>query len=156
LAIDTTSALILEDQYSGLPPKYINPNGTALERLNLTSNFTAVLEADFEAAFLNYPNPFGSRGKDRTKFIYYLEKASDVEIHIFTVLGELVWLKKYNQNEPEGAAGMHEENNLSSGGPPIWWDGRNGNGNKVLNGVYIAVLSTGDGKQTTTKVAVLK
>ncbi|MBN2090590.1 hypothetical protein JW964_13345 [candidate division KSB1 bacterium] len=156
LAIDTTSALIIEDQYSGLPPKYINPNGTLLQNLNLTSNFTAVLEANFKATFLNYPNPFGSRGKDRTKFIYYLEQESDVEINIFTVLGELVWSKKFSQHDPEGAAGMHEENNLSSGGPPIWWDGRNGNGNKVLNGVYIAVLSTGDGKQTTTKVAVLK
>jgi hypothetical protein len=37
----------------------------------------------------------------------------------------------------------------------IFWDGRNGDGVVVLNGVYIAVLQTGSGTATT-KVAVTK
>ena len=156
LSIDTTAALNLVDIYSGRRPKFENQDGTELTRLELNSDLSVVLNADLESSFLNYPNPFGRHGTERTKFIYYLDADSDVELRIFTLLGDLVWSIKFTRDEPEGAAGMHEENYLATGGPPIWWGGENNEGSKVLNGVYIAVFITSNGKQATTKVAVLK
>ncbi|MCI0512395.1 hypothetical protein L0128_04205 [candidate division KSB1 bacterium] len=156
ISIDTTTAFNLVDYYSGLPPKFYKPDGTLLTQLKITSDFSSVLEADLEKTFLNYPNPFGNHGQERTKFIYYLAQNTDVELKIFTVLGEQVWSVKYAEHTPEGRAGMHAENFYGSGGPPIYWDGTNQDGNKILNGIYIAVFTTTNGGQSTTKVAVLK
>lgn len=156
LAIDTTTAFDLVDEYSGRRPLFRAADGSEISSLEITSDLSVVLEAELEKSFINYPNPFGRSGYEQTKFVYYLEENADVELRIFTLLGELVWSKSFQSDEPEGQAGMHEDHYFGTGGPPILWDGRNGAGHKVLNGVYIAVLSTSKGKQATTKVAVIK
>ena len=70
-----------------------------------------------------------------------------MEFRIFTLLGELVYEATYDANAPQGQAGAHTKD--------LFWDGYNGDGKMVLNGVYVAVLKTATGT-VTTKVAVAK
>ncbi len=148
VTIDSTDALYLVDQGSGQPPKLKNKSGQKLEILNIQSNPAVIIESDFNAAFRNYPNPFGTSQRPQTKFIYYLDQDTDVSIKIYTLVGELVWSRSYSATEPQGKKGPHEAD--------IVWDGKNDQGYRVLNGVYIARLSTGDGKSALTKIAVIK
>jgi hypothetical protein len=112
-----------------------------------------IAAADFQKSFHNYPNPFdpdddtiyGTKG---TAFDYFLPQASDVEFRIYTLLGELVYSRSFSSSDPEGRPS-------STGFNHIFWDGRNGNGDRVLNGVYLAMLKA-NGSMATTKVAVLK
>lgn len=137
---------------TNLRPKIKDLQGNTIKQLNLASEYSVIFEADFKKAFINYPNPFGRNGMETTTFVYYLAEDTDVSLHIYTLLGELVWHQKYAADDPRGKQGTHDQGNLI----PIYWDGRNDLGHRVLNGVYIAVLTTGDGQSVTTKTAVLK
>jgi len=99
-------------------------------------------------SFLNYPNPFGSADKPITTITYYLKQDTDVDIKIYTLIGELVLSRSYTKNDAEGKEGTHDGD--------VTWDARNGQGYKVLNGVYIIYLNTGFGESVTTKAAVIK
>lgn len=148
LAIDSTDALYLVDEESGQTPKMKNENGQKLEVINIESNPSVIIESDFSKAFRNYPNPFGNPNRPQTKFIFYLDQDTDIDIKIYTLIGELVWSCSYTANDPQGKRGHHEGD--------IVWDGRNDSGYVVLNGVYIARIATGYGKSTLTKIAVIK
>jgi hypothetical protein len=115
----------------------------------IVSSKRVIAAADFQKSFWNYPNPFDpdentQQGPRGTAFNYYLSQASDVELRIYTMLGELVYARTYSSSDPEGR-----------GSRPIFWDGRNGKGDRVLNGVYLAMIKA-NGGTATTKVAVLK
>jgi hypothetical protein len=109
----------------------------------LQSFLVKVLSVDKELSItqaLNYPNPFAGR----TQFTYELSiPASKVEIKIFTISGRLIKI-------------------LSGTGSPgfnsgVIWDGRDEDGDKVANGVYIykivAETKYGSGGKETTKEA---
>jgi len=123
--------------------------GNPIDTLNnkLQSQSISVVPSDPKKSFGNYPNPFGLRD-EYTKFVFYLESPADVELRIYTLLGELVWKK--------------EEKGLQKGlyDGKIVWDGRNERGYRVLNGVYLAVLrvkyQNGETKMFKTKVAFIK
>ncbi len=123
--------------------------GNPIDTLNnkLQSQSISVVPSDPKKSFGNYPNPFGL-GKEFTKFVFYLEATADVELRIYTLLGELVW-KKVEKGLQKG---------LYDG--KIVWDGRNERGYRVLNGVYLAVLrvkyQNGETKMFKTKVAYIK
>jgi len=148
LAIDSTNALYLVDEESPQVPRLKDENGQNLKVLDFTSNSTVIIESDFDEAFRNFPNPFGVLSRPLTKFIYYLDQDTDIDIRIYTLIGELVWSRSYSSTDPQGKEGSHEGD--------IFWDGRNDRGYKVLNGVYIARISTGNGKSALTKIAVIK
>ncbi len=148
LAIDSTDALYLVDEESGQSPKFKNESGQKLQVLNIKSNPSVIVESDFSKAFGNYPNPFGNPNRPVTKFIYFLDQDTDVNVKIYTLIGELVWSGSYTASDPQGKRGHHEGD--------IVWDGRNDKGYKVLNGVYIARLATGYGKNAIIKIAVIK
>ncbi|MFQ5602350.1 MAG: FlgD immunoglobulin-like domain containing protein, partial [bacterium] len=78
---------------------------------------------------------------------YNLVQDSDVTIRIYTLLGELVRTLTFDETQIQGLAGVHSGD--------IEWDGTNDKGQKVLNGVYVAVLITKQGKATT-KIAIAK
>lgn len=156
IAIDTTTAINVIDMHSKQSPLFTDSKGAEITSIDLKSDLSVVLDAETEKSFINYPNPFGRGTNEKTKFVYYLEEASDVEIKIYTLLGQLVWSQNFSKDDDEGQAGMHEENFSGDGGRPIYWDGKNNFGHKVLNGVYIAVLSTSTGKKATTKVVYIK
>lgn len=113
----------------------------------LQSHPAVLIPPEFQESFRNGPNPFNPAKGETTVFQYVLPQNSDVELHIYTMFGELVYMQAFPATSPQGTArGFPNE---------IRWDGRNGNGNLVLNGVYLAVLKTNAGLATT-KVAVLK
>ncbi|MBN1352567.1 hypothetical protein JXJ21_24470 [candidate division KSB1 bacterium] len=155
-SLDTTSAITIVDMYTNKTPVFKNASGTTLTKLDMNSGFSVIMEADLNKAFCNYPNPFGNSSAPSTKIVYYLKNDTDVEIRIFSLIGELVYFQNFTRYHPEGKAGMHDENYFGTGGPPIYWNAVNNHGHKVLNGVYIAVLSTADGEVATTKIAVIK
>ncbi len=148
IAIDSVNSLYLYDEESGQTPKLKNVNGQTLEALNFESEPSVIIEADFDKAFSNYPNPFGEIGRPVTNFVYYLDEDTEVKIQIYTLIGELVWSRTYSELEPQGRKGLHDSD--------VIWDGRNGQGYKVLNGVYVARISTGNGKSALIKIAVIK
>jgi len=104
--------------------------------------------ADTSLTFSNYPNPFGSPSRgETTTLYYYLRTDAEVQISIYSLLGELVWQRIFEATDPQGRVGAHTD---------VAWDATNMTGDKVLNGVYIAYLKTGDGQQATRKIAVMK
>jgi len=143
------------DQDSNMPVEIIfqDENGANVAASQITSQKRAIAAANYEQAFYNYPNPFDpeditpERPQGGTYFNYTLSQASDVELRIFTLLGELAHVQSFKSTDPEGRP--------SPGFKRLFWNGRNGNGMLVLNGVYIAMLKTNDGTATT-KVAVRK
>jgi len=120
----------------------------------LASAMLVPFDDKFETSFYNYPNPFAPRedGSVITRFNYFLPQDSEVEFRIFTLIGELVYAKSYKATDPQGRAGSRGGSFASS---HLEWNGLNGKGNLVLNGVYVAILKTKFGVATT-KVAVVK
>ncbi|MFH1386445.1 MAG: FlgD immunoglobulin-like domain containing protein [bacterium] len=99
----------------------------------------------------NYPNPFNPN-KEKTKIRYRLSTdASDVRIRIYDITGSLV-------NEIDGTT--------NGEGSSIWnkyndveWDGKNGRGDMVMNGIYPFEVTARIGDRSVGgrgKVAVLK
>jgi len=103
--------------------------------------------ASLEESYSNFPNPFAA-GREGTTFVFALDGAATVDLRLYTPRGELV------RTLLAGAslgAGLHQD---------IVWDGRNGRGDTVRNGVYVAELSVrgddGSSAQLRRKVAVVR
>lgn len=95
---------------------YNNPSQKRVEFTVISSDRLVITE------LMNYPNPF----KKKTYFSYQLSLPSEVNIEIFTLAGRLI---KTIRNA-SGKAGY----NLQP------WDGLDGDGDKIANGVYIYKL----------------
>ncbi len=102
----------------------------------------------------NSPNPFCA-GSESTVIKYFLDKDSSVSINIYSLTGDLVKRMKISSGD-EGGKGMPDgyENNVT-------WDGKNGNGMTIADGVYLChiVADPGDGsgvKKDIRKIAVVK
>jgi flagellar hook assembly protein FlgD len=99
----------------------------------------------------NYPNPFNPN-KERTKIRYKLSKdADDVTIRIYDIMGSLV-------NELSGLP-FGEIVNIWLKYNDIDWDGRNGRGDVVVNGIYPFEVVARLGDKSVSgrgKIAVLK
>ncbi len=147
LTVRSGNDIIAENADS--PSKQVQVN---LAGGTITSVAAVLSSANYEDSFYNYPNPFSTVRNGRTTFNYSLPQDSEVDFRIFTLLGELVYTKSFKSTDPQGKAGART-NGVSQGF--IEWDGRNGNGDLVFNGVYMAVLKTSAGT-VTTKVAVVK
>jgi hypothetical protein len=145
LLFDDSQDFEVEDQAGSSGVVVETTDGRRGNKFRLESNLTVLHGADAASSFFNYPNPFQpgddpSRGEG-TRF--NLPAGASGELKIFTMLGELVWGTAFEARTPLGVQG-------------VFWNGHNGAGKRVLNGVYLAVLKTKDGKMATTKVAVLK
>ena len=131
------------------PLEIIDSNGTKIDESTLlnSKDFVVVSENPQEA-FGNFPNPFGRR-YDHTNITFRLTEQSDVDIRIFTLLGQLVWSRKL-----QGVAGGYYESLVK-------WDGRNSRGHMVLNGIYLCAidikpLNGKPKKRYITKIAFIK
>jgi flagellar hook assembly protein FlgD len=100
---------------------------------------------------INYPNPFNSN-KERTKIRYKLGKeANSVTIRIYDITGALV-KELDGETRGEGSSIWDKYNEVE-------WDGRNGRGDLVINGVYpfeVVVSSGGKTASGRGKIVVLK
>ena len=105
----------------------------------IRSSLTNIRTTLNEAAY-NYPNPFNPRNQT-TSIVYYSPAASATTIKIFTITGRLV---------------RRLTHTAVSGSNEVSWDGKNGKGQVVRNGVYVAVIMTSGGGKQVVKIAVVK
>jgi len=88
------------------------------------------------------PNPFNPLKEEIGTFVYYLANDGDISLKIYDVanvlvIEKLLGFKKHGENQ---------EN----------WNGRNGIGSVVANGVYFYILESSSGDKFIGKIAVLK
>ena len=145
--------IALFDVDESIPLKLVTSTGEEfLNSSGAVSENQKTLSKDVSKNFFIYPNPFGrgSTSDQRLgRFNISLDEPSNVKLSIYTLLGELVITKTR-----ENLSGGDYDNEFS-------WDGRNGNGKRVLNGTYIAVLeikpvSGGPVKRHIIKIAYIK
>ncbi len=96
-------------------------------------------DLDLETAFVdpnapgghvtNYPNPFHPP-QQSTIIAYKLADNASVTLRIFTMSGDLVLRKTFDNGGPGGIQGLNE----------FTWDGKNGKGDVVASGGYIALI----------------
>ena len=91
-----------------------------------------------------YPNPFHA-GSEAILLSYVLGQDAAVKVSIYTLLGDLVREMSLTPGTPGGTGGLNE----------IPWDGRNGKGELVRPGVYVARID-GPGVSERIKVGVLR
>jgi dipeptidyl aminopeptidase/acylaminoacyl peptidase len=124
--------------------------GTSLEAASDSWSFT-IDPALTITGITNYPNPFNPN-KERTAIRYRLGRdADEVKIRIYDITGALV-------TELEGST-QGESVNIWSKYNDIYWDGTNGRGDKVLNGIYPFEVVARSGDKSVSgrgKIAVLK
>jgi hypothetical protein len=118
-------------------------NGQPLDG-NITSEPLIVRTSNFEEYVYNYPNPFRAGAQD-TRIAYVMDQPGSVSIRIFAIDGSLV----YEESIPSGDA------RAQAGAQETTWDGRNGKGEVVRNGVYVCVLNAG-GRSAKFRIAVAK
>lgn len=112
------------------------------QTLLIQQKFTLV-PSGLTESFFSYPNPFSPVRQEAT-IVYNLSSAKPATLTIYTLTGDEV-LKK----EIPAPASTAEPIQIK-------WDGRNGDGKIVLNGVYIAVLAVDGEAEIRTKIAVVK
>jgi hypothetical protein len=103
--------------------------------------------ASLEHSYSNFPNPFAA-GREATRFAYYLPGPARVTLRIWTARGERVAALLDDASRP---AGLHEQDA---------WNGRNGRGDVIANGVYVAEMivrfDSGETQRLLRKVAVVR
>ncbi len=144
---DLVDAVIIENGFPVLNLEAVSPRG---EPLAWQSDPTAIVEQNFSTSVSSYPNPFNPRAGG-TRIGYYLPSSSDLEIRIFTLLGELVWTKSVSAADQYGSAGLH------TGQSALIWDGRNDIGKDIRSGVYICIIrNLTSGEEEKFKIAIVK
>ncbi|HEX7078744.1 MAG TPA: hypothetical protein VF363_09995 [Candidatus Eisenbacteria bacterium] len=91
-----------------------------------------------------YPNPFRA-GREAVRISYLLAADAPVTLTIYTLLGDVVRALSLAPGAAGGARGLNE----------VSWDGRNGSGDLVRPGVYVARIE-GGGVSERIKVGVLR
>ena len=98
-------------------------------------------------SYANFPNPFAA-GREPTTFVYSLRDDASVTLRIVTARGETV---RTIIADTWRTAGLYQED---------IWDGLNGRGTTVRNGVYVAELTVrfadGQSERVLRKVAVVR
>ncbi len=154
-AVDFSLALDGEDILgvafdNGIPTAGLIGVSSTGDPLLWEGNPTVILDADFSSSVSSYPNPFNP-DNEAAKIGYYLAAASDLEIRIFTLLGELVWTKSIGKSDALGGAGLH------TGDSALLWYGKNDSGYEINSGVYICIIKNiTTGEEERFKIAVVK
>ncbi len=147
LNTDNINGFVMEEGVPTVPLVAVSSRG---EQEIITSNYTVLLEQDFSLSVSSYPNPFNPR-TEQARIGYYLDEDSDLEVKIFTLLGELVWSKSITASDPLGRAGLHTDNTA------VLWDGKNDASKEVRSGVYICLIKNNtSGEEEKFKIAVVK
>jgi hypothetical protein len=130
-------------QNTPAPGTPLYPTNATLESILLPANYIRSgltnVRVEGQEAF-NYPNPFNPN-KTGTTLVYFSQSVGQANIKIFTITGSLVRTLTDTAN-----AGSNE----------VAWDGKNGKGQIVRNGVYVAVIKPPAGGKQMVKIAVVK
>ena len=107
----------------------------------MSSALLVFSNGDLASSYGNYPNTFRA-GSEKTTIEFYLQSASTVSLTLYDVMGSRVNT-------------LLDHQLLQPGLQRVTWDGRNGLGGMVVNGVYYAQLDA-SGTKLLLKVAVVK
>jgi len=144
LGFDATGIGVVQPMSQLLTVSVLAEEGSAFPLWTETGHFSGVTLAD---SYSNFPNPFAA-GRDETRLAFYLRDAATVSLKVYTIRGEIV--KTLLDGVPLGA-GLHQDTT---------WDGRNGRGTTVLNGVYLAEIAVsfddGGSERILRKIAVVR
>jgi len=102
--------------------------------LSVFSVIAALTPTQILSGLTNFPNPFAA-GRETTRIRYVLTGDSAVRIRIYTQLGDLVRVLDC----PAGTSGCGKGDPVGLTNEIIW-DGKNGEGRTVANGVYPAEI----------------
>jgi hypothetical protein len=138
-----TGAVVVRDDQSNQRLGVTDSQGQPLDGA-ITSDPLVVLSSSFDEYVHNYPNPFRA-GSQETRIAYVMDRAGSVSIRIYAVDGSLVHEENISSSDARAQAGPQEAT----------WDGRNGKGEVVRNGVYVCVLNAG-GRSAKFRIAVAK
>lgn len=104
-------------------------------------NAYIVIDLD-ENKLTNFPNPFDPDKEPTFIRVKGIETNQSVEVSVYDNYGNLVW--KTSASPPAGSRSVD-----------ILWNGKNGKGDVIASGVYVAVVDVG-GKTFKRKIAVWK
>jgi hypothetical protein len=117
---------------------FLSPREQEIDGVRATSGSFSQ-DLDVQIAFVDpsaaggyvssYPNPFHPPGQGTT-IAYKLDDNAAVTLRIFTLGGDLVLRRTFELGGPGGTQGLNE----------ITWDGKNGKGQVVASGGYIALI----------------
>ena len=120
-----------------------NAAGNINDSAGVTRSFTVLSDTRLLSVY-NYPNPFSGE----TYFTFKLSQIPDeLKINIYTVAGRLV--KVIEKNSPELRTDFNR----------IYWDGRDEDGDRLANGVYLYKMYIKKGDRTesvTQKLAIIR
>jgi hypothetical protein len=130
-------------QNTGPPMTPVDPTNDFLQSIRndpyyVRSGLSNIREQG-QPAF-NYPNPFSPLVRS-TNIVYFSTSTGNATIKIFTITGQLV-------------RSLTDAANVGSN--EVQWDGKNGKGQIVRNGVYVAIILPPGGAKQTVKIAVVK
>ncbi len=129
----------------GGPTGGIRILGAAGQALPVVTDIGNIGQASLQDSYINFPNPFAA-GREHTTFAYHLSGTARVSLRLLTPHGENVVTLL---DASERGAGLHQD---------TVWNGLNGRGLAVRNGVYIAEIvveySDGTRDRVLRKVAV--
>jgi hypothetical protein len=134
------------------PVSIEDPDGAKIGSEKYMTPVVSVISDDPQQTFGNFPNPFGRVPHETTEIRFLLLENSDVTLRIFSLAGELV-----RSNWNRDLTGL--EGGKGKSPYYVTWDGKNDNGDKVLNGVYLCVIQINSSKgitSYTTKIAYIK
>jgi len=103
---------------------------------------------------VNYPNPFDPL-KQKTSVNYFLKGDSELEIRVYDAFGRMVFSRNLKAGEGTGDYAYATR----AGGASFQWDGKNGEGLTVANGIYVVKLTARNSSAVQTftrRVGVLK
>lgn len=106
-------------------------------------------------SIVNYPNPFNPAQNQTTSINYYLTSDSDIELYIYDAFGRIVVSEKISKDDLDAIS----QSATSSGGASWTWDGKNGEGRVVANGIYyvrVLAKTPGNTQEYKRRVGVLK
>jgi hypothetical protein len=117
---------------------FLSPRNPEMNRVRAVSNALSQ-ELDIEVAFVNpgadggfvtnYPNPFHPPAEGTT-IAYKLNDHATVTLRIYSQAGDLVRQLVFERAQVGGTAGLNQ----------FVWDGRNGEGEVVSSGGYLALI----------------
>ncbi len=97
-------------------------------------NLQVSSEAVILGRVLNYPNPFKSG--TCTQVAYQLSKETDITFIVFDLIAEPIFKGTIKAGDPGARTGYNE----------FCWDGKNGQGKNIGNGVYLGVILDKNGR----------
>jgi len=144
VGLNATDVGVAQPSQALLAVSVVPAPGQVLPWWSATGSFQGQSLAD---RYFNFPNPFAA-GRQQTAFAYYLAAPGQVSLRIFTARGEPV---RTVLDAEARASGLHQDDA---------WDGRNGRGAVVTNGVYVAELTVrlddGTERRLLRRVAVVR